>query len=215
MVMVPVVAFLLLLASPALDLSLGNPGPSLLPSGNEVRVASEQLESDFTPGESSPINVVVQARGDVLQPQNMRALGQLTQDIQAIPGISRVDSLANVSPESFDAVASRFASGNFTRLSVIAGLDRNSEEAQDVVRAIRNIDPANGLEFLVGGETAQLIDTNSSLFASIPWALLFVFGVTFMVLFLMFGSVVLPLKAVVMNALSIAARSKRNAPRFR
>ncbi len=39
----------------------------LLPSGNEVRVASEQLENDFAPGESSPINVVVQARGDILQ----------------------------------------------------------------------------------------------------------------------------------------------------
>ena len=205
MVMVPVVAFLLFLASPALDLSLGNPGPSLLPSGNEVRIASEQLENDFTLGESSPINVVVQARGDILQPQNLLALDQLTRDIQAIPGISRVDGLANVSPESFDAVVSRFASGSYTRLSVIAGLDRNSEAAQDVVRAIRNINPANGLKILVGGETAQLIDTNSSLFASIPIALLFVFGVTFAVLFLMFGSVVLPLKAVLMNALSIGA----------
>ena len=74
-----------------------------------------------------------------------------------------------------------------------------------MVKAIRNIDPANGLEILVGGETAQLIDTKNSLFSRIPWALLFVFGVTFVVLFLMFGSVVLPLKAVAMNALSIGA----------
>tara|TARA_B100000809_G_scaffold256322_2_gene296121 strand:+ start:1395 stop:1772 length:378 start_codon:yes stop_codon:yes gene_type:complete len=61
------------------------------------------------------------------------------------------------------------------------------------------------LEFLVGGVTAQLIDTKNSLYDSIPWALLFVFGVTFIALFLMFGSVVLPLKAVIMNALSIGA----------
>ena len=152
--------------------------------------------------------MVVQARGDILQPENLLALDQLTQEIQAIPGVNRIDGLANVSPESpdsFDSMASRFASGNFTRLSVIAGLERNSEEAQDVVKAIRDIDPANGLEILVGGETAQLIDTKSSLFNSIPIALLFVFGVTFVVLFLMFGSVVLPLKAVAMNALSIAA----------
>ena len=205
MVMLPVVAVLLLLASPMLDMRLGNPGPSLLPSGNEVRIASEQLENDFTPGQSSPINVVVQARSDILLPENLLALGQLTDNIQAIPGITRVDGLANASPESFDAVASRFASGNFTRMSVIVGLDRNSEEAQDVVSAIRNINPANGLEILVGGETAQLIDTNKSLFNSIPMALLFVFGVTFVVLFLMFGSVVLPLKAAAMNALSIGA----------
>lgn len=58
---------------------------------------------------------------------------------------------------------------------------------------------------MVGGVTAQLIDTKNSLYDSIPWALLFVFGVTFIVLFLMFGSVVLPLKAVIMNALSIGA----------
>ena len=205
LVMVPVLVVLLLLASPVLDLRLGNPDPSLLPSGNEVRTASEQLENDFTSGESSPINVVVRARSDILQPENLLALDHLTQEIQGIPDVARVDGLANASPEAFDVVASRFASGNFTRLSVIAGLERNSEEAQDVVNAIRDIDPANGLEILVGGETAQLVDTKDSLFASIPWALLFVFGVTFALLFLMFGSVVLPLKAVAMNALSIGA----------
>ena len=206
MVMVPVLAVLLLLASPILGLRLGNPGPSLLPSGNEVRTAFEQLENDFTPGESSPINVVVRARGGILQSENLLALDQLTQQIQAIPDVTRVDGLPNASSESLThAVASRFATGNFTRLVVIAGLERNSEAAQDVVKAIRDIDPANGLELLVGGETAQLIDTENSLFDSIPWALLFVFGVTFAVLFLMFGSVVLPLKAVAMNALSIGA----------
>ena len=211
MVMLPVLVVLLLLASPVLDLRLGNPDPSLLPSGNEVRIASEQLEHDFTPGESSPITVVVRARDDIILPQNLLALDQLTQEIQTIPGVTRVDGLANASlespdsPDSFNVAASRFASGSFTRLSVIAGLERNSEEAQDVVKAIRDIEPANGLEILVGGETAQLIDTKNSLFSSIPWALLFVVGVTFVVLFLMFGSVVLPLKAVAMNALSIGA----------
>ncbi|MCI0903985.1 MAG: MMPL family transporter, partial [Chloroflexi bacterium] len=205
LVMVPVVAFLVVLASPALDLRLGSPDPSILPSGNEIRVASEQLENDFAPGESTPINVVVQARGDILQPDNLLALDQLAREIEAIPGVSRIDGLANVPPGSIDSLASRFASGDFTRLSVISDLDRNSDEAQDLVRAIRDIDPANGLKFLVGGETAQLIDTNNSLYDNIPRALLFVFGVTFVVLFLMFGSVVLPLKAVIMNALSIGA----------
>ena len=205
LIMVPVLLVLLLLASPVLDLRLGNPDPSILPSGNEVRIAFEQLDNDFTPGESSPINVVVRAGSNILQPENLLALDQLTQRIQAIPNVTRVDGLANAFPEISHAMASRFAFGNFTRLTVIARPERNSEAAQDVVRAIRDIDPANSLELLVGGETAQLIDTKNSLFDSIPWALLFVFGVTFVVLFLMFGSVVLPLKALVMNALSIGA----------
>ncbi len=205
LIMVPVLVVLLLLASPVLDLRLGNPDPSILPSGNEVRIAFEQLDNDFTPGESSPINVVVRAGSNILQPENLLALDQLTQRIQAIPNVTRVDGLANAFPEISHAMASRFAFGNFTRLTVIARPERNSEAAQDVVRAIRDIDPANSLELLVGGETAQLIDTKNSLFDSIPWALLFVFGVTFVVLFLMFGSVVLPLKALVMNALSIGA----------
>ena len=53
-VMVPVVAFLVLLASPALDLRLGSPDPSILPSGNEIRWASEQLENDFAPANRRP-----------------------------------------------------------------------------------------------------------------------------------------------------------------
>ena len=205
MVMVPVVVFLVFLASPALDLKLGSPDPSILPSDNEIRVASEQLENDFAPGESTPINVVVHARGDILQADNLQALDRFANEIAAIPGVNRIDGLANISPEAIDSIAPRFASGDFTMLSVISGLDRNSDQAQDLVKAIRAIEPANGLEFLVGGVTAQLIDTKSSLYDSIPWALLFVFGVTFIVLFLMFGSVVLPLKAVIMNALSIGA----------
>ena len=163
------------------------------------------MENDFTLGESTPINVVVQARGDILQPDNLLALDQLARDIAATPGVSRIDGLANVSPKSIDSLAPRFASGDFTWLSVISGLDRNSDEAQNLVKAIRGIAPANGLEILVGGETAQLVDTKGSLYDNIPWALAFVFGVTFIVLFLMFGSVVLPLKAVIMNALSIGA----------
>jgi RND superfamily putative drug exporter len=205
MVIVPVVVFLVFLASPVLDLKLGSPDASILPSGNEIRVASEQLENDFAPGESTPINVVVQARGDVLQTDNLLALDRFASEIEAIPGVNRIDGLANKPPEAIDSLAPRFASGDFTRLSVISGLDRNSDTAQDLVKAIRAIEPANGLEFLVGGVTAQLIDTKNSLYDSIPWALLFVFGVTFIVLFLMFGSVVLPLKAVIMNALSIGA----------
>ena len=147
----------------------------------------------------------MRAQGDILQPGNLLSLNDLKEEIQAIPGVTRVDGLGQGSSEPPDQVVSRFASRNFTWLSVITGLERNSGEAQDVVKAIRSIESLNGLEILVGGETAQLIDTNDGLVDAIPWALLFIFGVTFVVLFLMFGSVVLPIKAVIMNALSIGA----------
>lgn len=105
MVIVPVVVFLVFLASPVLDLKLGSPDASILPSGNEIGVASEQLENDFAPGESTPINVVVQARGDVLQTDNLLALDRFASEIEAIPGVNRIDGLANKPPEAIHSLA--------------------------------------------------------------------------------------------------------------
>ena len=80
-----------------------------------------------------------------------------------------------------------------------------SPAARHIVTQIRGIAPPPGATVLVGGITAGLVDELASLGATLPWMALLVGVSTFVLLFLAFGSVVLPVKAIVMNVLSLSA----------
>ena len=80
-----------------------------------------------------------------------------------------------------------------------------SSAARHIVTEIRDTSPPPGATVLVGGTTAGLVDELASLGATLPWMALLVGVSTFVLLFLAFGSVVLPLKAIVMNVLSLSA----------
>jgi RND superfamily putative drug exporter len=80
-----------------------------------------------------------------------------------------------------------------------------SDVARDLVGAVRALPTPEGAQVLVGGRTAADLDQVDSLFGRLPWMGLYVFGVTFVLLLLAFGSVVLPVKAIIMNIVSIGA----------
>ena len=80
-----------------------------------------------------------------------------------------------------------------------------SGPARQIVAQIRGLAPPAGATVLVGGTTAQLVDELQSLGGTLPWMALLVGVSTFVLLFLAFGSVVLPLKAIVMNVFSLSA----------
>jgi trehalose monomycolate/heme transporter len=90
-------------------------------------------------------------------------------------------------------------------VSVRHGLEGISTDARDLVGEVRAVPAPEGAEVLVGGRAADLRDLLGSLGSTLPWMGLFVVGTTLVLLFLAFGSVVLPVKAVVMNALSLSA----------
>jgi RND superfamily putative drug exporter len=83
--------------------------------------------------------------------------------------------------------------------------DPRSTQARDIVARVRNVTPPPGAAVYVGGVTAQLADLLGSLGHTLPWMALVVGLATFVLLFLAFGSVILPVKAIVMNALSLSA----------
>jgi RND superfamily putative drug exporter len=80
-----------------------------------------------------------------------------------------------------------------------------SGEPREVVQAIRDLPPPPGATVLVGGRDAAVVDLLDSLGARLPWMALIMAVATMVLLFLAFGSVVLPIKAVLMNVVSIAA----------
>ncbi len=97
--------------------------------------------------------------------------------------------------------------GNPARLAATYPGDPLSPASQDIVEQIRAVPAPPDAEVLVGGPTAQLVDLLASLGSILPWMGLLVAMATMVLLFLAFGSVVLPVKAVVMNVPSLGAHS--------
>ncbi|GLY90234.1 MMPL family transporter [Actinoallomurus iriomotensis] len=177
------VLVLLVLGAPFLGIRFGGIDVRALPPGAEPRTVSATLDRDFSHGALSPIDVVV--AGDVAKADLDGYVGRL----RGVRGVAGAD------------VAGTGRSA--THVAVRTPADPQSEQARDLVRRIRAL-PAPG-QVYVGGQSAELVDLLSSLGHVLPWTALFVGVVTFALLFAALGSVVLPLKALVMNALSLSA----------
>ncbi|HZB20721.1 MAG TPA: MMPL family transporter [Blastococcus sp.] len=188
---VVVTAVLVTLALPFLRVQFGGIDERALPAGTESRVVSETLEEDFPPSERGPIDAVVTLPDAVDSPAGGAALQAYVDDVAAVPGV--------------EGATVADAAGNTARVDIAYAGDPLSAEARDLVGEIRAVPAPEGGEALIGGQTATLADLLDSLASLLPWMALFVVATTFVLLFLAFGSVVLPVKAVLMNVLSLGA----------
>jgi RND superfamily putative drug exporter len=184
-VAVATAAVLIVLGLPFTGVRFTGIDASVLPAGTGSRVVEETLRTDFAADRTTPVYVAVRAPRDAA-PQ----LRSYAADLRALPGAAAV-------------AQPRAAGDGVWRVDVTARGPTLSASAKDLVRDVR----AQGAPFdvAVGGATADFLDRQSSLGSHLPIALLIVAGTTVAILFVMTGSVVLPIKAVVMNVLSLSA----------
>ena len=180
-----IVIVLLALGAPFLRISWGGTDARVLPTSSTVRQVQDALTSEFPANSTDPIEAVV--TGGTSQ----AGLAAYTAKIGAIPGVTGVQATAR--------------HGTSLRLDVGYTPRPDSPRARQIVTSIRALAPPPHASVLVGGTTAQLVDELSSLGGTLPWMALLTAVATFALLFLAFGSVVLPVKAIVMNILSLAA----------
>jgi trehalose monomycolate/heme transporter len=186
-----IVIALLALGSPFRSISWGGTDARALPAGSAPRVVTEALARDFPVNSTTPIEALVRFRGPAAAPSERAALATYVTRLDHLPGVisGQVTGLA----------------GNFARVDLRFGANAQSSAARDLVTQVRAVPAPAGAHVYVGGATAQLVDELASLGSVLPWMALMVVLTTFVLLFLAFGSVVLPIKAIVMNALSLTA----------
>jgi uncharacterized membrane protein YdfJ with MMPL/SSD domain len=224
-VLVPVTALLLLLGSPFLHLRLAAGDASSMPPWAESRRGAEILQRDFTAAEVPPIIVVVHHRtGSPLEPGRMGQAYDLNRWLAAQPGVSGVQSVMDLSPDTSREEYQRFVKvpmemwpedmrrevaqvvGAHIMVFAVSTKDpAGSDEARALVRTIRSSHPPVDGELLVTGATAFDLDFMRVITNNAPKAVGLVVGATYIALLLLLGSVLLPLKAVVVNLLSISA----------
>jgi RND superfamily putative drug exporter len=180
-----IVIVLLALGTPFLRISWGSADANSLPTTSAARQVQEALTNEFPANSTNPIEAVVTG---VTNPAQLAAY---TAKITAIPGVTGVETTAR--------------HGTGVRLDVGYTPQPDSPQARQIVTSIRALAPPPHAGVLVGGTTAMLVDELSSLGGTLPWMALVTALATFVLLFLAFGSVVLPIKAIVMNILSLSA----------
>jgi len=188
---VVIVIALLALGSPFRSITWGGTDARALPSGSAPRVVAEALARDFPVNATTPIEAVVKFAGPVSAPAERAALASYTARLGHVPGVISAQVTG--------------ATGDVARVDLRFAANDESAAARALVAQVRAVPAPPGARVYVGGATAQLVDELGSLGATLPWMALLVVVTTFVLLFLAFGSVVLPVKAIVMNALSLTA----------
>jgi trehalose monomycolate/heme transporter len=217
-----VLAFLLTLGWPFLHIRFATLNIDSLPAGQPTRVVSDKLGRDFAHQQGAQLTIAVTTPGDALSPNNLTSLDSYVKQIEAMKGVEAVQSLVTVNPnltlsqyEQFYAnpsinhqlttYARQMANGNFTRITVALQPAEQSSAAVNIVNAIRAIHAPGGLVALVDGSTPILMDLLSSMDMALPYAFAVIIVAIFVLLFLMTGSLVMPLKAILLNVLSLSA----------
>ena len=203
-----VVAVLLLLGAPFLRVNFGLPDDRVLPASASSHQVQDALRTDFASDELNAMPVVAP---DVPNVNGRTAdVAAYAAQLSRVPGVTRVDAVtgsyaegAQVAPAG--PASARFvdAKGDATWLRVIPSVEPMSDAGEALAMDIRAMHAP--FPVLVGGSAAQLVDSKSGIFGRVPLAGGLIALVTFVVLFLMTGSVLVPVKAVVLNLLSLSA----------
>jgi RND superfamily putative drug exporter len=205
-VLAAVIAVLVVLGLPFLGVRFGQPDDRVLPATASAHQVGDQLRTHFSSEEAYPITVVAPSSGN---PDAHRgAIAGYAASLSAIPGVARVDAVTGtyadgrmISPPG--PTSARFGSEQGTWLSIVSRTEPVSPAAEQLVRAVRHAPSPFPVE--VGGQSAQLVDTQAVVFRLVPVALAIIAIVTFTLLLLAFRSVIVPLKALFLNALSLTA----------
>ncbi|HEU5139945.1 MAG TPA: MMPL family transporter, partial [Bacillales bacterium] len=204
---------------PVRHLELTIPKAESLPPGYESRVVYETFQEQFGGGDLSPVIMVVRSDDGIMKKEKLASLHKFVQSLAKEGITTNIQSMFSVSglgPEKLyqayqnektrskiEPVVDKFVHGDKTVVYTYLNVPSDSEKAKDWVRHFDGTQ--NGLHILLGGKTKFYQEIFDELFNKIPYALAAVFLSTYLVLLWAFRSVLLPLKAILMDALSLSA----------
>ncbi|WP_130605250.1 MMPL family transporter [Cohnella abietis] len=220
------------LASPALDMKLDSPDIRMLPADTSVRTGFKLMEKSFGVGASNQVSIVLHNDGkDLSTPDSLTKINELQAELgkQAhVAGVTSVSSFfpgmdtsivsgllgagGSALPADVSLMANRYVSRDRHTVLLEVALDQygSSDIGRDVVKHLRDtmlpgFDLPEGTSFSIGGETMAGMDASKAINDSLLPALSIMLVLIFIILVFSFKSILLPLKAIILNLLSVAA----------
>ncbi len=233
LVLVPTLALLLAAGTPFLRLQQGVPGAEIYPAGLESRDAYVALQTEFPRGETTPIVILADVDGSPTEPDKALALARYSAALNDVEGIDRIEGPFTIpdpasgqpmTPEAvaelwsmpreqlppelaagLDQLEAAYIRDGTVRFDAISPIDASQPEANAMIPVVRALEAGGGIETQVGGTAALGHDFLVSQAERAPFGVGIPLLASGVILFLLFGSVVLPIKAVLMTLLSISA----------
>jgi len=183
-VVIASLATLIVMALPIANIAFAQVDSRVLPESNRAAISSAVLNDRFASFEGSPIEVILPdgaGRED--------SLNTFLAGAKSVDGITRVSELEYA--------------GKDIRVQVIPGTSSRSQDAERLIKELRALERPDGL--LIGGAAADFTDSQQGIARTLPWALGWVGITVFILIFVFTGSIILPIKAVILNGLSLVA----------
>ncbi len=177
--------FLIVLGLPFFGIKFNTVDPTVLPESASAYQAYETISEEFPPYHDTPIWIDVEGGGP-------GAADRFAAQVRKVDGVAAVAPPQQLTPD-------------VAAVQVISENPFVSDQSQSTVKTIRDLPAPPGTEVLVGGASADFIDFQASLANHLPIALAIVIVATLVILFLMTGSVILPIKSLIMNFLNLSA----------
>ena len=175
---------LTVLAAPIKDIVFTQVDSRVLPASNPAAAASQIISERFPGQEGNPIEIVVPNGAQITS-----QIDQFTTEVAKVDGIVRIGQLQTY--------------GNDVRVTAIHEMSPRTPDAERLINEIRDLPSPSGT--LIGGVAADYADTQNGIARTMPWALLWIVIGVLLLLFVFTGSIILPIKAVILNILSLAA----------
>ncbi|MYW05928.1 MMPL family transporter [Streptomyces sp. SID3343] len=200
----PVLAVLVVAASPLLGITLGTPDERVLPEDAKSRQVSAELRENFDGNDDAALHIIID------KAVAEAPLGAYATELSKLKGVVRVEASTGTYVDGRSAATTGPADAalgrpDAQRINVVSSVAPKSGEGQDLAKAARKVTPPAGVHPLVGGIGAELVDSKHSISSRIPLAGGLVVVTTFILLFLFTGSIVQPLRALLLNMISLGA----------
>jgi RND superfamily putative drug exporter len=174
----------------------------ILPASNKAVIANNVIRDRFSGREGAPVEILIKGAGT-------NDIFQFTQQLSKTAHILRVQSALGITQNgqldsSYAPAFASYSIDGWQRVQAIHNVESRSPAGQSLTEVIRNI-KVNGHEVLVGGTAAVYTDSQLGITKQLPTVLLWIVLSTLLLLFLFTGSVILPIKAVLLNFVSLGA----------
>ena len=173
-----------ILAAPIKNIVFSQVDSRVLPANNPAAFASKIISDRFPGQEGNPVEIVI-PKGALVQPEVTKYISE----------VSKVDGIVRVSPPQIF--------GDDLRITAVHSMPPRTLKGESLIKDIREIKSPEGT--LIGGIAADYADTQIGIAKTMPWALTWIAVGVLILLFVFTGSIILPIKAVILNILSLAA----------
>lgn len=221
----PTIIFLLILGYPFYHVRLNSSDATILPTWTESRSLLDNFKKSFNPNAMTPIEILIKTEktNSILAKKNIGLLYDYAHELKKDPRVKKIDSIVTISPSltknqyiqiygskklPFNDFQKQFfhdtTKGKYTLMMVISKYPSNDQKTFDLVKTIRENAIENHFTQQVTGNTAIIIDTIHSSYQLFLKTIIIISVVTYLVLLILLRSIILPLKAILMNFLSLS-----------